>query len=82
MKSKLVVRRKFYVYRSQFPLILAYAITIHKCQGLSLDCAIMDLSTNVFSPGMAYVVRSRVRTLSGVYLTDFDQFRSGLTQKV
>ena len=72
VKSKFVVMRKFYVYRGQFPLILAYAITIHKCQGLSLDCAIMDLSTNVFSPGMAYVALSRVRTLSGVYLTDFE----------
>ena len=37
----------------QFPLILAYAVTIHKCQGLSLDCVIVDLSDKVFSAGMA-----------------------------
>uniref|UniRef100_A0A1X7V6H2 ATP-dependent DNA helicase n=1 Tax=Amphimedon queenslandica TaxID=400682 RepID=A0A1X7V6H2_AMPQE len=55
----------------QFPLILAFAVTIHKCQGLSLDNAIIDLSDNVFSARMAYVALSRVRTLSGVHLTCF-----------
>ena len=53
-------------------LILAYAVTIHKCQGLSLDCAIVDLSSKVFCAGMAYVAISRVRSLDGLYLTDFD----------
>ena len=48
-----MVMKNFYVYRKQFPLILAYAVTIHKCQGLSLDCAIVDLSDEVFSEGMA-----------------------------
>ena len=49
------VEMNFYVYRKQFPLILDYAVTIHKCQGLSLDCAIVDMSDEVFSPGMAYL---------------------------
>ena len=35
-----MVMINLYVYREQFPLIFAYAVTIHKCQGLSLDCAI------------------------------------------
>ena len=44
VKSRFMVMKNFFVYRKQFPLILAYAVTIHKCQGLSLDCAIVDLS--------------------------------------
>jgi len=64
--------KSFFVYRKQFPLVLAFAVTIHKCQGLSLDSAIMDLSEKVFSPGMAYVALSRVHSLDGLYLTDFD----------
>ena len=42
VKSRFMVMKKMYVHRKQFPLILAFAITVHKCQGLSLDCAIMD----------------------------------------
>ena len=72
VKSRFIVMKNFYVYRKQFPLILAYAVTIHKCQGLSLDCAIVDLSEQVFSDGMAYVALSRVRSLDGLFLTAFD----------
>ena len=72
VKSRFMVMKNFYVYRKQFPLILAYAVTIHKCQGLSLDCAIVDLSAEVFSDGMAYVALSRVRSLDGLFLTAFD----------
>ena len=57
---------------SSHSCILAYAVTIHKCQGLSLDCAIVDLSDQIFSDGMAYVALSRVRSLSGLHLTAFD----------
>ena len=67
-----MVMRHLYVYREQFPLILAYALTIHKCQGLSLDCAIDDLSEKVFIAGMAYVALSRVRMLSSSHLIAFD----------
>ena len=68
VKSAFMVMKNYYVYRTQFPLILAYAVTIHKCQGLSLDCAIIDLSSKVFSDGMSYVALSRVKTLSGLHL--------------
>ena len=68
VKSKFMVMKNYYVYRKQFPLILAYAITIHKCQGLSLDCSILE---NVFSDGMAYVALSRVRSLSGLHMVAF-----------
>lgn len=52
--------------RKQYPLILAYAVTIHKCQGLSLDCAIVDLSDSIFA------ALSRVRSLSGLHLVTLD----------
>ena len=72
VKSRFMVMKNHYVYRKQFPLILAYAVTIHKCQGLSLDCAIVDLSDKVFSAGMAYVAISRVRMLAGLHLIAFE----------
>uniref|UniRef100_A0A1X7TSQ9 ATP-dependent DNA helicase n=1 Tax=Amphimedon queenslandica TaxID=400682 RepID=A0A1X7TSQ9_AMPQE len=58
--------------KSQSSLILAFAVTIHKFQGLSLDNAIINLSDNVFSTAMAYVALSRVRTVSGVHFTCFN----------
>ena len=72
VRSRFMVMKNLYVYRMQFLLILAYAVTIHKCQGLSLDCAIIDLSDDVFSEGMAYVTLSRIRSFSGLYITAFN----------
>lgn len=56
---------------SQFPLRLAWAITIHKSQGMSLDNAEIDLR-NTFTYGMGYVALSRVRTLEGIKLLGFN----------
>ncbi|KAG6880583.1 hypothetical protein C0995_005805, partial [Termitomyces sp. Mi166 len=52
--------------RQQFPLALAWAITIHKSQGLTLDEVIIDLGSKDFSSGLSFVAISCVKTLKGL----------------
>jgi ATP-dependent DNA helicase PIF1 len=55
----------------QIPLRLAWAMTVHKSQGMSLDAAFVDLR-NAFVEGQGYVALSRVRTLAGLYLAGYN----------
>ncbi len=58
------------VKRVQVPLRLAYAVTIHKAQGATLDCALIDIGMRTFEYGQAYVALSRVRSLESLYVWD------------
>jgi ATP-dependent DNA helicase PIF1 len=70
------------VYVEQIPLILAWALTIHKSQGASLDCAEIDVGSGIFECGQTYVALSRVRTMDGLYLTAFDPSAIIVSRKV
>ena len=67
---------------SQVPLILAWALTIHKSQGATLDVAEIDVGSGIFECGQTYVALSRVKSLDGLYLTSFDAKRIRINKKV
>ena len=60
------------VLRQQIPLKLAYAVTIHKAQGATLDCALIDVGDKTFEYGQAYVALSRCKDIESLYVHDLD----------
>ena len=67
---------------AQYPLMLAWAITIHKIQGATLDMAEIDIGQSIFECGQTYVALSRIKSLHGLYLSEFQPNRIRTNSKV
>lgn len=84
------IEREVIAEFTQFPLRLAWAVTIHKSQGQTYDRAVIDMGSGAFAPGQTYVALSRITSLEGLYLTrgltprdvmvdaDVERFMAGL----
>lgn len=66
----------------QLPLCLAWALTIHKIQGATLEMAEMDIGQSIFEYGQTYVALSRIKSLDGLYLSEFHPYKIKANPKV
>tara|TARA_B100001093_G_C26859833_1_gene1029427 strand:- start:4823 stop:6127 length:1305 start_codon:yes stop_codon:yes gene_type:complete len=87
--SKIIVKKKEWksnnvpgISVNQVPLILAWGITIHKAQGITLDKAIVDVGNDLFEAGQMYVALSRLKTINELYLLDFNIDKLKINLKV
>ena len=69
------------VSREQYPLRLAYGITIHKSQGMTLEKLVVDCN-RIFECGQAYVALSRIKTIDGLYLKSFNPNKVSVSEQV
>ena len=70
--------------RSQFPLTLAWAVTIHKCEGLTLPEIVIDMThaKGRFKPGEVYVAFSGVRTIDKLHIINYTQNQIHVSEQV
>ena len=74
-RQRIEIRGASYsILRQQFPLQLAYGVTVHRVQGCTVQKAVVCLGETFFASGQAYVALSRVRTLSDLVLWEFHPF--------
>jgi ATP-dependent DNA helicase PIF1 len=66
----------------QYPLCLAWALTIHKIQGATLNMAEIDIGRSIFEYGQTYVALSRIQSLNGLYLSAFEPGKIRANPKV
>ena len=77
-------KASFQATRTQFPLTLAWAVSIHKCQGLTLSEIVIDMTCtkDKFKPGEAYVAFSRVKTLDKLHIINHTQSQIHVSEHV
>ena len=74
MQMNFNLSKRITICRWQIPVILAYVMTIHKSQGMSISTVMFDVGNSILGEcaGMMYVSLSRIRTLNGLHLINFD----------
>ena len=77
-------KTSFQATKTQFPLTLAWAVTINKCQGLTLSEIVIDMThaKGKFKPGEAYVAFSRVKTLDKLHIINYTQSQIHVSEHV
>ena len=69
-----IEENNYFIVKNQYPVKLAYALTIHKSQGTTIDFVETNISnTSIFEYGQVYTVLSRCKSLEGLTLNDFDK---------